>query len=106
MNSGACVPTIESGQNAILVAEEGVEYTSGTTAEKVIDEFAYNKAPGAAEADVAETKMGLYFTVQVGVYNRPVSSAQLFNITPLITKRMSNRSEERRVGKECRYRWW
>lgn len=90
MNSGACVPTIESGQNAILVAEEGVEYTSGTTVEKVIDEFAYNKAPGAAEADVAETKMGLYFTVQVGVYNRPVSSAQLFNITPLITKRMSN----------------
>lgn len=90
MNSGACVPTIESGQNALLVAEEGVEYTSGTTVEKVIDEFAYNKAPGAAEADVAETKMGLYFTVQVGVYNRPVSSAQLFNITPLITKRMPN----------------
>jgi len=89
MNSGACVPTIEASENAIFIAGNG-SVNEGTSFTRELDEFAYNKAPGAAEADVAEAKMGLYFTVQVGVYNRPVSSGQLFDISPLITKRLPN----------------
>ncbi|HLW30593.1 MAG TPA: hypothetical protein VKX29_07035 [Brumimicrobium sp.] len=89
MNSGACVPTIESSESAILTASEAAQ-SGGTSFKKELDEFAYNKAPGAAEADVSESKMGLYYTVQVGVYNKPVSAAQLFNISPLITKRLKN----------------
>ncbi|PHR42336.1 MAG: hypothetical protein COA32_17550, partial [Fluviicola sp.] len=88
--SGACVPSITTSGKPILTAEEATDQNNGTTFEKELDEFAYNKAPGAAEADVAESKMGLYYTVQVGVYNKPVSAKQLKNISPLITKRLPN----------------
>jgi hypothetical protein len=88
--SGACVPTIEISGKPILTADEATDQNGGTTFKKELDEFAYNKAPGAAEADVAESKMGLYYTVQVGVYNKPVSAEQLKNILPLITKRLPN----------------
>ncbi len=33
---------------------------------------------------------GLFYSVQIGVYAKPVSSAQLFNIKPLYTETMSN----------------
>ena len=51
---------------------------------------AYNKAPGAAVAYAVETRLGLFFTIQVGVYNKPVPASQLFNIQPLITQRLDN----------------
>ncbi|MDD2984298.1 MAG: hypothetical protein PHQ74_13010 [Crocinitomicaceae bacterium] len=51
---------------------------------------AYNKAPGAAVADAVETRLGLFFTVQVGVFNKPVPASQLFDIEPLITQRLEN----------------
>ncbi|PKR79531.1 hypothetical protein CW751_14620 [Brumimicrobium salinarum] len=89
MRNGACVPTLTETDEVIVSTEE-ITPTNATSFEKVVDEFAYNKAPGAAEADVAESKLGLYFTVQVGVYNTPVSQAQLSNISPLITKRLPN----------------
>jgi hypothetical protein len=90
--SGACVPTISTPEKAVFTSEEaeGLAITSGGGFKEELDEYAYNKAPGAAEAEAAETKMGLYFTVQVGVYNRPVSAAQLKNISPLVTKRLPN----------------
>jgi len=93
MASGACVPSIETPVNAIVSAEEAERegrLTNGDSFEEKLDEFAYNKAPGAAEAETAETKLGLYFTVQVGVYNKPVPATQLKNITPLVTKRLPN----------------
>ena len=43
----------------------------------------YYKAPGAAPAKQVETIKGLFFTVQVGVYSKPVALDKLFNITPL-----------------------
>ena len=33
---------------------------------------------------------GLFFTVQVGVYSKPVPSEDIFNITPLNSERLSN----------------
>ena len=50
----------------------------------------YNKAPGAALAQAVEEKKGLFYTVQVGVYNKPVPSSQIKEITPLVTKRLDN----------------
>ena len=93
MASGTCVPSIETPDNVIVSAEEAERegrLTSGGSFEAELDEFAYNKAPGAAEAETAETKLGLYFTVQVGVYNKPVSAEQLKNISLLVTKRLPN----------------
>src|SRR5690606_26547789 len=37
----------------------------------------YNKMPGAVEATAVECLEALFFTVQVGVYNRPVRPDQL-----------------------------
>jgi hypothetical protein len=90
MESGACVPSITSSESPIIAASEaGTDMTSGGF-EPELDEFAYNKAPGAAEALAGETKLGLYYTVQVGVYNRPVPASQLKNISPLVTMRLPN----------------
>ncbi|MFN6086378.1 MAG: hypothetical protein ACK476_15800, partial [Fluviicola sp.] len=50
----------------------------------------YNKAPGAAQAEAVENRKGLFYTVQIGVYNSPVTSEKVRNIQPLITKRLEN----------------
>ena len=87
--SGACVPSIETPDNPI-VSVDSADGGSQSSFEKELDEYAYNKAPGAAEAETAETKLGLYYTVQVGVYNTPVSADVLYNVSPLVTKRLDN----------------
>ena len=89
--SGSCVPK----QSEALIYE-----ASNNTAEKLgikdtskqvrISPSSYNKAPGAAPAEAVEERQGLFFTVQVGVYNKPVPPSQLKNISPLITKRLEN----------------
>jgi epidermal growth factor receptor substrate 15 len=53
-------------------------------------DVSYNKAPGAAKAEAIELKKGLFFTVQIGVYNKPVSSATLFNLEPYMSLRLPN----------------
>lgn len=50
----------------------------------------YNKAPGAASAIAIEEIKGLFYTVQVGVYNRPATKEQLHDIDPLVTRRLEN----------------
>ncbi len=50
----------------------------------------YNKAPDAVPAYAVEEKLGLFYTVQVGVYNKPASAIQVKDISPLITKRLEN----------------
>ena len=87
IESGACIPLINNEED--LIAETNADsLTQNTTPE--LDETAYNKSFGAAEADVVETKKGLFYTVQIGVYNTPATSEQLNNISPLITKRLPN----------------
>ncbi|MEO8067617.1 MAG: hypothetical protein ABI599_07995 [Flavobacteriales bacterium] len=65
-----------------------------STAEQVLSSFApatnvaeYYNVPGAAPAKQVETIKGLFFTVQVGVYSKPVALDKLFNITPLNSER-------------------
>jgi hypothetical protein len=60
------------------------------TAQAIVDAFvpvpevaSYYNVPGAAPARQVETIKGLFFTVQVGVYSKPVALDKLFNITPL-----------------------
>ncbi len=60
------------------------------TADAIVASFApkpeavaYYNVPGAAPARQVETVKGLFFTVQVGVYSKPVALDKLFNITPL-----------------------
>lgn len=50
----------------------------------------YNKAPGAVSAIAIEEIKGLFYTVQVGVYNRPATKEQLHGIDPLVTRRLEN----------------
>ncbi|MFN6014235.1 MAG: hypothetical protein ACK47F_06075, partial [Flavobacteriales bacterium] len=52
--------------------------------------YTYNQAPGAAKAEPIEKHLGLFFTVQVGVFNKPVNATTLYNLTPLMTLRLPN----------------
>jgi hypothetical protein len=85
--AGLCVPAIQSSADGWVVLNE-TETDDDTNLE--INQFAYNQAPGAAPATAVETKMGLFFTVQVGVYNKPIKAEQLYNIEPLMTRRLDN----------------
>jgi len=64
------------------------------TAEAIVEAFTpapeaadYYNVPGAAPARQVETVRGLFYTVQVGVYSKPVPLAKLFNISPLNSER-------------------
>ena len=64
------------------------------TAEELIAKFApapdataYYNEPGAAPARQVETVKGLFFTVQVGVYSKPVPLGRIFNLNPLNSER-------------------
>ncbi len=46
--------------------------------------------PGTAAYRMVEQMQGLLYTVQCGVYTRPVSPSQLFNIQPLLVEKTSN----------------
>ncbi len=87
LNAGACVPLINPDED--LIAETTGESPTPKRASE-LDESSYNKTIGAAPADIVENKSGLFFTVQVGVYNTPATLEQLNNISPLITKRLPN----------------
>jgi hypothetical protein len=61
-----------------------------TSATDIVDRFVpveraadYYNVPGAAPARQVETIKGLFYTVQVGVYSKPVALDKIFNITPL-----------------------
>lgn len=45
---------------------------------------------GALEIQAVENIAGTFFTVQVGVYSNPVTSADIYNITPLMQENLPN----------------
>ena len=53
-----------------------------TDAEKAKASY-YTDSPNAAKANQVEIMKGLFFTVQIGVYSKPVPAAALFNTSPL-----------------------
>ncbi|NRA13634.1 MAG: hypothetical protein HRT57_16960, partial [Crocinitomicaceae bacterium] len=89
--AGTCVP---KGTNEIMmeVAIKTAEKLGIPISNEVqeVPELTYNQAPGAAEADPIENMIGLFFTVQVGVFNRPVGSKDVHFMPDIITIRLSN----------------
>jgi epidermal growth factor receptor substrate 15 len=89
--TGECVP---KGTNELMMEiAANTAVTMGledTTKLRKVPEFTYNQAPGAAKAEPIEMRKGLFFTVQIGVYNKPVPSATLFNLEPYMTIRLPN----------------
>ncbi len=89
--NGTCVP---KGTNELMVE------VAENTAKKIgiplkteieeVPEVSYNKAPGAVDADPIEMMHGLFFTVQIGVFNRPVSDEVLYNLPEILTVRLPN----------------
>lgn len=99
--TGACLSIIKPSQ-AVLV-ENGSLTAQPEDANLPIkeienDQFSYNKSENSASAEAIEAKRGLFFTLQVGVYNRPVTQDKLFNINPLITLRLKNGQIRYSVG--------
>jgi hypothetical protein len=90
--TGACVAK-DQQQLVMEVVENTIAALPADSVAKykpVVKPSDYNKAPGAAPAAAVEERLGLFYTVQVGVYNKPVPSSQLKDISPLITKRLPN----------------
>jgi hypothetical protein len=44
---------------------------------QLLCDVSYNQAPGAVKAEAIELRKGLFFTVQIGVYNKPVTAGVL-----------------------------
>ncbi len=90
--AGICVPK-RSEEIVLEVIENTAKkldlpLTPGEIEE--VPELAYNQAPGATEADPIENMEGLFFTVQVGVFNRPISAEEVFNLPNVMTFRLPN----------------
>lgn len=89
--NGTC---IARGENELLteVTLKTAENLGLPTTNEVreVPELSYNQAPGAAPADPIELKQGLFFTVQIGVYNRPVGKARLKGLPDVLTVRLPN----------------
>ncbi len=62
-----------------------ITITADTQAEREAIEY-YND-PAAADANQIEIIDGLFYTVQIGVYSKPVSNEALFGIEPLNTQK-------------------
>lgn len=89
--AGTCVPKGAS-ELMVEVAEKTAEKLGIplTTAVVEVAEMDYNKAPGAVPADPIEVLKGLFFTVQIGVFNRPASDENLHFMQEVNTLRLPN----------------
>ena len=87
--SGECEPLAQS-------QEPNIDYTvmvnrPGTDKPFTVEiDPDYNKASGAVEAVASETRQGLYFTVQIGVFDSPVKSSEINDMPDLITTLLPN----------------
>ena len=88
---GICVPKREN-ELMIEVAEKTAENLGIPLVPELekVNEHDYNKAPGAAKADAIEDMTGLFYTVQIGVFNRPVGESNLYGMNEILTFRLPN----------------
>jgi hypothetical protein len=102
-NQGAVTPSIvqQTGtQNNVQTTNQQVQTTTTnqTTANNnqtvqtnvSTEEPPLINEPGTAAYRMVEQMQGLLYTVQCGVYTRPVPPAQLYNIQPLLVEKTSN----------------
>lgn len=85
IKEGKCTPSVntDNTEGEELLAVHVTESSSTSASPRI--KSTYHLAPDAAVADAVEDVKGLFFTVQVGVYNYPIPSSKLYNITPLNT---------------------
>ena len=89
--AGVCVPK-RAEEIMIEVAEKTADNLGIETTVEVEDlpDWSYHDAPGAVKAKPMEATKGLFFTVQIGVFNRPVSPEEVQNLPEIMTYRLSN----------------
>lgn len=89
--AGICVPK-RTEEILIEVAENTAKNLNIPVSSdpQELPEWSYADAPGAVEAEPIEKMKGLFFTVQIGVFNRPVTSAELKNMPAIFTFRLPN----------------
>ncbi len=89
--AGICVPK-RAEEIMIEVAENTAKNLNipVSSEPEVLPEWAYAKSPGAADSDPIEKMEGLFFTVQIGVFNRAVSDKELKNMPDISTFRLPN----------------
>jgi hypothetical protein len=89
--SGACIPKGENELNLEILENIATEILlDDTLKNQVLSDYSYNAAPGAARAEPIEKNLGLFYTVQIGVFNRPVSDSTIFYVDQLLTIRLPN----------------
>jgi hypothetical protein len=89
--NGECVAKGENELILEMATNTAITMGLEDTLKKIkVDELSYNKAPGAVKAEPIEKHLGLFFTVQIGVYNKPVNANTVYNISPLMTVRLPN----------------
>ncbi|MFK7755674.1 MAG: hypothetical protein AB8B53_01955 [Flavobacteriales bacterium] len=81
-------------------SSQGSETANGTTvnSESINETFAptessddyYESFPDAAEANQIEVLKGLFYTVQIGVFSKPVPARDIYNISPLNSEKLDN----------------
>ncbi len=89
--NGTCVA---KGQNELIVevAQNTAEKLGLPVSNEIekVPEYSYHDAPGAVTAEPIEMMQGLFFTVQIGVFNRPVSDEVIYNLPEILTIRLPN----------------
>lgn len=91
--SGKCAPSPtllaaqETNNSTNLASTNTAVSVQQTMSSSQIEQLSsYNKAPNASPATAVEVVRGLFYTVQIGVYNSPVPSSRLFNVTPVFSQ--------------------
>jgi WD40-like Beta Propeller Repeat len=92
------IETQEAKNDIVIPKTEIKTPTISKNTEVIVDQnfipdtktTAYYNDANAAKADQVEVIKGLFYTVQVGVYSKPVSKEKLFNISPLNSELLSN----------------
>lgn len=98
--AGICVPK-RAEEIMIEVAENtaiNLNLPVSSEPEK-LPEWSYAQSPGATDSDPIEKMEGLFFTVQIGVFNRAVSDSDVKNLPEISTFRLPNGQIRYNTGK-------
>lgn len=93
-NQGVTTPVVAQQiiiQNNVQTTNQQTQVanTNNQTTTTAIEPPLINE-PGTAAYRMVDQMQGLLYTVQCGVYTRPVPPAQLFNIQPLLVEKIGN----------------
>jgi hypothetical protein len=90
LDSGECKPIKKSVKPIINFADFKDPVSSANKDENKVVDPNYNKAEGAVVALASETKEGLFYTVQIGVYKQPATEQEIGGMPDLITTLLPN----------------